>query len=73
MTNLEAVKAVYVALGGSADTVANMTVTADVIKATATLISTQGISALPAVTAEDNGDVLTDVNGAWAKATPAGG
>lgn len=73
MTNLEAVKAIYVALGGSSDTVANMTVTADVIKATATLISTQGIYALPAVTADDNGDVLTVVDGAWANATPAGG
>lgn len=73
MTNLEAVKAIYVALGGSSDTVANMTVTADVIKATATLISTQGIYALPAVTADDNGDVLTVVDGAWTNATPAGG
>ena len=28
---------------------------------------------LPAVTADDNGDVLTVVEGAWAKATPSGG
>lgn len=32
-----------------------------------------GGSALPAVTAEDNGDVLTVVEGAWAKAAPASG
>lgn len=32
-----------------------------------------GGSSLPAVTAEDNGDVLTVVNGAWAKAEPSGG
>ena len=28
---------------------------------------------LPSVTADDNGDVLTVVEGAWAKATPSGG
>lgn len=28
---------------------------------------------LPAVTSEDNGDILTVVNGAWAKAVPSGG
>lgn len=32
-----------------------------------------GGSDLPAVTAADNGDVLTVVNGAWDKAAPSGG
>lgn len=32
-----------------------------------------GGSSLPAVTSEDDGDVLTVVNGAWNKATPSGG
>ena len=32
-----------------------------------------GSSGLPAVTAEDNGDVLTVVDGAWGKAAPSGG
>lgn len=32
-----------------------------------------GGSDLPAVTAEDDGDVLTVVNGAWDKAAPSGG
>lgn len=33
--------------------------------------STGGGSPLPAVTADDNGDVLTVVEGAWAKSSPA--
>ena len=32
-----------------------------------------GGSSLPAVTADDNGDVLTVVDGAWGKAAPSGG
>lgn len=32
-----------------------------------------GGSGLPAVTSDDNGDVLTVVNGAWGKAAPSGG
>ena len=32
-----------------------------------------GGSGLPAVTSDDNGDVLTVVNGAWDKAAPSGG
>ena len=32
-----------------------------------------GGAGLPAVTSADNGDVLTVVNGAWAKAAPSGG
>ena len=32
-----------------------------------------GGSDLPAVTSDDNGDVLTVVNGAWDKAAPSGG
>lgn len=32
-----------------------------------------GGSSLPAVTSDDNGDVLAVVDGAWAKATPSGG
>lgn len=37
-----------------------------------TYASSGGDSSLPSVTASDNGDVLTVVEGAWAKATPSG-
>lgn len=68
MTNVEALKALYVALGGNSATVADMSLTADVIAATATLITNGGGARLPEVSASDNGDVLTVVEGAWAAA-----
>lgn len=43
---------------------------ADVIEA---IESGGGGGNLPAVTSDDNGDVLTVVEGTWAKATPSGG
>ena len=77
MTTVDALKALYVALGGSAtDTysdiangiaVANYVLIPDVIQAITKKASTAGIE-LPAVTAADDGDVLTVVNGKWAKA-----
>lgn len=77
--NLDAVKALYVAFGGSSSTVAAMTVTADVINALAALVAAQG-GQLPAVTSENSGQVLTvNASGKWAAAalpadnTPAGG
>lgn len=68
MTNVEALKALYVALGGNSATVTGMSLTADVIAATATLITNGGGARLPEVSADDNGDVLTVVEGAWAAA-----
>lgn len=70
MTNIEALKALYVALGGSASTVANMTVSADVIYAMSQLtLSVQ--PELPEVTAADDGKVLKVASGKWAVGTDA--
>lgn len=69
MTNVEALKALYVALGGDADDVANVTLISDMINAIAGVISAS-TPELPEVTAEDNGKVLTVVSGKWAAALP---
>lgn len=62
---ITALQALYVALGGTASTVANITIIPDMINAIATLISSGGTAELPAVTATDNGKVLTVVSGKW--------
>lgn len=67
MTNVEALKALYKALGGDETDVAEITTTADMIAAIATVAAST--IELPAVTGADNGDVLTVVSGKWAKAT----
>lgn len=73
MTNVEALKALYLALGGTASTVANITIIPDMINAIAALISSGGTAELPAVTTTDNGKVLTVVSGKWEAAEiPAG-
>ena len=64
-----ALKAIYVALGGSADDVANMTLTADVLNAIATQAAVATAPELPAVTAENNGAVLKVADGKWAIGT----
>lgn len=68
MNNLGALKALYVALGGSAETVANMTLLSEVIAAMASLTLCVAPE-LPAVTAANNGAVLKVVNGKWAIGT----
>lgn len=62
---ITALKALYVALGGSADTVASISLIPDMINAIATFISSGGAAELPAVTATNNGQVLTVVSGEW--------
>lgn len=68
MLTLDALKEVYKSLGGSAEDVANMTLTADVIAAIATKVAGSG-SVLPSVDAEDNGKRLAVVSGEWAAAS----
>ena len=68
MTNVDALKALYAALGGSPDDVANIVTTAEMIAAIATHVSGGGAAELPAVTAADNGKVLTVVSGKWTAA-----
>lgn len=71
MTNVEALKALYVAFGGNAATVANMTTSADVINALALIVPTAIAPELPKVTSSNNGQVLTVDGGKWkAKALP---
>lgn len=64
MSNVQALKLVYVALGGTAADVADLDQNADVIAAIANLITDGGIT-LPAVTSADNGKILKVVDGEW--------
>ena len=66
--NITALQGLYVALGGNIEDVENLNTIPDMINAIATVVPTGGGASLPAVTAADNGDVLTVVDGAWAKA-----
>ena len=70
MTNtVEALKALYEALGGSSDTVADMVIIPEVIGAIATLVSEGIPGTLPEVKAADEGKVLTvNSSGEWAAA-----
>lgn len=71
MTILDALKGLYAKLGGkkSPDNIQTIGEALEDI----TGVAVNGSDALPAVTATDNGDVLTVVEGAWAKAVPSGG
>lgn len=64
--NIEALKKLYVAMGGQAADVANLTITPEIISAIADVYQGGG-SDLPEVTSEDNGDVLQVIEGAWGK------
>lgn len=74
MTNVEALKALYTALGGTASEF-TATTTAEAIAQVATVAGTVATAAktkeLPTVTSSNNGQVLTVDGGKWkAKALP---
>ena len=65
MGNVDALKALYVAMGGAAEDVENLTLNAEVIQALATVAATVAAGILPEVTDADDGKVLTVVDGKW--------
>lgn len=72
----EALKWIYASLGGDISDLAavdDITVILNAIAALDTVKKISGATELPTVTAADNGEVLTVVNGAWDKAVPGGG
>ena len=66
MGNVEALKALYIALGGAAEDVANLTLNSEVIAAFADVAAAVAANVLPEVTDADDGKVLTVVDGKWA-------
>lgn len=82
MSNLDALKALYVAVGGEltdthesingGSTVANYVLLADVIAAIAAKITAGSMKELPSVTSTNNGQVLTVVSGKWKNANLPG-
>lgn len=71
-TNVLALKNLYVAFGGNLATVVGINTNAGMINALAALVSGGGATnPLPAVTAADNGKVLTVVSGKWEAAAPS--
>ena len=72
---LDALRGLYVALGGDADAVANLVIIPDLINAiatqAATALATAGASELPEVDAKDNGKVLKVADGKWSVGTDA--
>lgn len=66
---INALKELYVALGGDADDVANIVYIPDMILAIATVA--EKIQGLPEVDAEDNGKIMKVVSGEWELATDA--
>jgi hypothetical protein len=69
MNTISALQALYVALGGDADDVANINTIPEMISAIATQAAKATAPELPTVTATENGKVLKVVNGKWAVGT----
>lgn len=70
-TTVVALQGLYVAMGGTASTVANIVTIPDMINAITALVTSGATTELPAVTASDNGKVLKVVDGEWAVGTDA--
>ena len=70
MTTINALKKLYVELGGNIKDVENITIIPEMIDALSEIAGST--IELPGVTSEDNGDVLTVVDGKWAKAEAGG-
>ena len=66
-----ALQNLYVAMGGTAADVANITIIPDMINAIAALITSGATAELPAVDADDNGKVLKVADGKWSIGTDA--
>lgn len=64
-TTITALKALYVALGGNAATVAAITLIPDMINAIAAIVPDAIAAELPKVSTTNNGQVLTVVSGKW--------
>ena len=69
-TIVDALKKLYVALGGDAAAVADITLTTDMINALCGVVPASG-NTLPEVTAADNGKIMKVVDGEWALAEDA--
>ena len=72
-STVKALKNLYVALGGDADDVANVSRIPDMIEAVATVAEAATAKELPVVTADDNGKVLKVAGGKWSIGTDATG
>lgn len=70
-TTVDELKALYTSLGGSAEDVVDIVTIPDMIAALANVAGST--IELPAVSDSDDGDVLTVVDGKWAKAEASGG
>ena len=62
---VKALKAIYVALGGNANDVKNITLIPDMLNKIAIVAATATAAELPTVTSSNNGQVLTVDGGKW--------
>ena len=68
MGNVEALKELYVAMGGDAEDVADLSLNAEIIAAMADVAEAMAAALLPEVSASDEGRILKVVDGKWAVA-----